>query len=109
MDKRVFEKSSGRFGTIVKSSGVLGLKSSIAVAFDDGGKGAFFGKSLDGVVPVDSSGVPADVVGDWKRDLKEEHCAGLLEAYLALDEDGREEVRKRWAKTTKRSRSKFKV
>lgn len=109
MDKRVFEKSSSRFGTIVKSSRVLGVKDSITVAFDDGKKGAFFGKSLDGVVPVDGNDTPVDLVGAWKNDLKEEHCAELVEAYLALDADGREEVRKRWAKATKRSRSKFKV
>jgi len=99
MNTRVFEKSSGRFGTIVKSSGVLGLKDSITVAFDDGRKGAFFGKSLDGVVPVDASLNQVDLVGAWKSDLEEEHCAGLVKAYLALD----------WAKATKRSRAKFKV
>lgn len=111
MDKRVYEKSSGRFGTIVKSSGLLGLKNSVAVAFDDGGKGAFFGKSLSGVVSVEDGcdDVPLDIVGAWKRELEEEHCAGLIKDYLALGSHAQEEVRKRWAKATKRSRSKFRV
>lgn len=113
MDKRAYEAASGRFGTVVKSSGILGLKDCMAVVFDDGTKGAFFGRRCSGVVCVgdgdDCGDIPVDLVGVWKSELKEEQSASLVKAFLSLDADGQEDVRKRWASTTKRSRTKFKI
>lgn len=111
MDNRAYEVATGRFGTVVKSAGILGIKDCVAVAFDDGSKGAFFGKKCSGVVCVsdDCDGVPVDLVAVWKNELKQEQSSTLTKAFLALDAEGQQDVRKRWASTTKRSRTKFKI
>lgn len=111
MDKRVFEEATGKFGTVVKSSGILGLKDCKAVVFDDGTKGAYFGKKCNEVVCVADAGdtVPVDLVGVWRNELDPKKAATLVEGYLALDADGKADVLKRWESTTKRSRTKFKI
>lgn len=110
MENRVYEPATGRFGTTIRSSGILGLKDCMAVKFDDGSKGAFFGKRVSEVQRVvGNADVPVDLVGVWKTELKEDQSSRLVKAYVALDSDGQENVRKRWASTTKRSRAKFEV
>eukprot|EP00752_Nemacystus_decipiens_P017669 g15840.t1 len=108
---RVYEAATGRFGTTIRSAGILGLKDCKAVAFDDGSKGAFFGKRVSELqlVADGDADVPVDLVGVWKAELKEDHSNRLSRAYLALDAEGQEDVLKRWASTTKRSRAKFEI
>lgn len=110
MENRVYEVATGRFGTTMKTSGILGLKDCKAVRFDDGTKGAFFGKRVSEVQCVDGNAdVPVDLVGVWASQLSEEHSSRLAKAYLALSSEEQENVRKRWASTTKRSRANFDV
>lgn len=107
----MYEAATGRFGTAIKSAGILGLKDCRAVTFDDGTKGAFFGKRVSELQLVAGGGadLPPDLVGVWKAELKEDQANRLTKAYLALDAEGQEDVRKRWASTTKRLRAKFEI
>lgn len=108
---RVFEKATGRFGTMVRSSGILGLPYCKAVVFDDGTKRAYFDKKCSKLVRVADAGdtIPVDLVGVWVSELDANHSATLVQGYHALDADGRADVLKRWKSTTKRSRTKFKI
>lgn len=110
-NNRAYETASGRFGTIVKSSGILGLKECMAIAFDDGTKGAFLGRRCSQVVCLRDGcdDAPVDLVGVWRSELKQDHADSLVRAFLALDAEGQEDTRKRWASTTKRSRTKFEI
>ena len=98
----MYEASTGRFGSVVKSSSILGLKDCSAVLFDDGSKGAFFGKRVCEVECVDGdcAHMPADLVGIWRSVLSVDHCSRLVKAYLSLDSVGQQQVRSRWASTT---------
>lgn len=109
--KRAYETTTGKFGTIVKSSGILGLKNTIAIVFDDGAKKAFFGKSLDSVVCVsdDCDDIPVDLVHVWKSSLKADQSTDLIKAFVQLNTEEQDAVRTRWVSTTKRSRSKFTI
>lgn len=107
----MYEAATGRFGTAIKSAGILGLKDCKAVTFDDGTKGAFFGKRVSELqlVAGGRADVPLDLVGVWRAELKEDQANRLIKAYLTLDADGQEDVRQRWASTTERSRAKFEI
>lgn len=102
MENRVYEASTGRFGSVVRSSGILGLKDCRAVLFDDGTKGAFFGPRVSEVecVTNDCPDMPTDLVGIWNTQLTADHSSRLVKAYIALDADGQQAARKRWASTT---------
>lgn len=78
---------------------------------DDGTKGAFFGRRVSELQLVAGGGadVPPDLVGVWKAELKEDQANHLTKAYLAIDAEGQNDVRKRWASTAKRSRAKFEI
>lgn len=98
----MYEASTGRFGSVVRSSSILGLKDCKAVVFDDGTKGAFFGPRVSEVECVTDgcADMPTDLVGIWNTQLAPEHSSRLVKAYIALDADGQQAVRKRWASTT---------
>lgn len=106
---RVYEPVLQKFGRVVKSKGILGLKDSMAIIFDDGKKKAYFGKGLGGVLYVSggSEEIPVDLVTIWKSLLKEDHAATLVESFVKLGFEEQEVVRTKWASTTKRSRVKF--
>ena len=110
-NKRVYHKESGKFGTIVKSQGILGLKDSIAIVFDDGTKKAYFGKGLNAVVCVsdDCNDIPIDIIAIWKNELKPEHSSKLIKSYSELSDEDKDSVRTRWANATKRSKARFAI